>query len=153
MIDPDIVLSACIAAFRSIPELVSELGSSPLNIYSHTFSVGVEASFSRAVYEQPSPSVLVAYLDYLGGNFTGMSVWKHRLEAYIRPRNSGATPAHIFWLMMNKPVLGGTNNFRYTRLADNLQILDAMPNLTHQQAEDGSDLWRCSFVIGEIGDE
>lgn len=153
------------AAFRSIPLLVSEMADDPLNIYGHSYQYGAETSLALAINAQRSPSILVAYLDLLGGNFDGMTVWKHRLTAYIRPKNAAtgtvggmgggraSSPQHLFWLMMNKPVLGGSQNFRYTELMSGLLLCDAMPSLTHQQDEQGADLFSCNLVIPEIGDE
>ncbi len=165
MLDPDLVLTAVVSAFRSIPLLVAEMADDPLNIYGHTYAYGAERSLAFAINAQTSPSILVAYLDYLGGNWNGMVVWKHRLVAYIRPKNAAigavsgtngapaASPQHLYWLMMNKPVLGGQQNFRYTELMPGLMLTDAMPSLTHQVDEQGADFFQCQMVIPELGDQ
>src|SRR5262245_26622691 len=93
MIDPDLVLSYTVDAFRSIPALVLEMGNSPPNIYGHYFLNGAENSLDRSVIAMSAPSILVAYTDLLWGNFDGMTVWKHRLEVYIRPKN--AATGHV----------------------------------------------------------
>jgi hypothetical protein len=162
MLDPDLVLSAVIEAFQSIPALVLQMAGDPDNIIGHTYAYGAENSLLKAVYEMVTPSVLVAYLDVLGGNFDGQTIWKHRLEAYIRPNNAGmsevisgvpvATPPHIWWLMINSTILGTTLNIRqYSLMGGNLQIMDT-PSLTHRQDEVGADLFIGTMVIPEYGD-
>jgi len=96
-----------------------------------------------AISQQTSPSILIAYNDYLGGQWNGMTVWKHRLDAYIRPKNAAtgsvngsraASPQHLFWLMMNSPVLGGAQNFRYTELMPGLMLAGSSTVVTNSPA-------------------
>jgi len=138
------------------------MADNPSNIYGHAYQYGADKSLALAINNQSSPSILVAYLDYLGGQFSGMTVWKHRLTAYIRPKNAAvgltssntraASPQHIFWLMMNSPVLGGEQNFRYIELTPGLALVDAMPSLTHQTDEQGADFFQVLMTFPEIGD-
>src|SRR5882762_3151223 len=87
MLDPDLVLQSIVSAFRSIAPLVSEMADDPANIYGHSYSYGAEQSLDLAISRMTSPSILVAYLDMFGGQFSGSTVWKHRLQAVIRPKN------------------------------------------------------------------
>src|SRR5678815_1104345 len=164
MIDPDLVLSAVVSAFRSIPLLVAEMADDPLNIYGHSYGYGSEQSLAPAITSMTSPSILVAYLDLIGGQFSGMTLWKHRLDIFIRPKNQAmgrvggpsstvpASPPHLFWLMMNQPVNAGPDNIRYTELIPGLHMLDAMPSLTHQTDENGADFFIGHMVFPEKGD-
>ena len=164
MLDPDLVLAAVVDAFQSIPAVVSELADDPTNIIGHTYTYGTEDSIARAIYSMRSPSILVAYLDLLGGNFDGATIWKHRLEVYLRPKNaaSGAvggvggahasSPPHVWWLLMNS-VLGSTSqNFRQTSLLSGSLMLCDTPTLKHRTDEQGADLWVGQLVIPEWGD-
>lgn len=162
MLDPDLVLEAVVSAFRSIPELVQEMADDQANIVGHAYSYGVENSLARAVFGMRSPSILVAYLDILGGNFSGMSVWKHRLECYIRPKNAAmgnvaggapaASPPHLWWLMINKPINGGVQNIRYVDVLPGLWITDNLPPLTHQTDEQLADFFVGHLTFTETGD-
>jgi hypothetical protein len=165
MLDPDVVLSTLVLSFRSIPALVAEMGGDALAISGHTYLYGPERSLAQSIYEQRSPSILIAYIDMIGGQFSGEGVWKHRLEAYIRPKNastglvSGLTPAssppHLFYLMFHSAVpyiYPGTLNLRTVRMLPDLAPLDAMPSLTHQADEQGADLFRVSMTFPELGD-
>ena len=83
MLDPDAVLNSVLASLQSIPELVTELGS-PDYITGHFFMAGEENSLVRALAQMRSPSSLVAYLDYIGGNFDGVSRnrWRIHLDRW-----------------------------------------------------------------------
>lgn len=157
MLDPDLVLSSIVSAFQSIPSLVTEMGGSSSNISGHTFSYGEENSLVRSIFAMTSPSILIAYLDLLGGNFDGQTIWKHRLEAYIRPKNDasgseGSSPPHIWWMMMNLSILGTTRNIRQTSLLSGSLMLMDTPTLTHRQDETGMDFFVGTLVFPEYGD-
>ncbi len=162
MLDPDLVLAAVLAAFRSIPLLVAEMADDVSNIYGHDYLYGAETSLALAVNNQRSPSILVAYLDILGGQFSGMQVWKHRLDVFIRPKNAAtgsvgsppapaSSPQRLWWLMLTQPVLGGAQDFLNTELMTGLMILADIPSLTHQQDEQGADFFIGHLSIGEKG--
>jgi hypothetical protein len=185
MLDPDLVSAAFAAGFQGIPALTAVMGTNPpaggdptrppgsSNIYSHIYSYGQEDSLARAIFQMTSPSILIAYKDYLGGNFSQETLWKHRLEVYIRPPNaapdpttgllSGPSTPHIAWLAFNSPVNGqfpvdGSGppgswaNIRQLRLMRALLPMD-VPTLTHRQDESLSDFFVWSVTIPEIGDE
>jgi hypothetical protein len=163
MLDPDVVLSSVLASLQSIPELAAELGAPAIpatqSITGHFFYSGEENSLIRALSQMRSPSILVAYLDYIGGNIDGMTVWKHRLNLYIRPRNKAsnggsASAQHLWWLAMNYPISVPERapNIRYIELANyNLQLMD-QPPLLHQTDEMGQDFFISTMVFPEKGD-
>jgi hypothetical protein len=169
MLDPELVLSTVVSAFQSIPALVSEMGglfdeNGNPTIYGHRYVYGVENSLTKAVYGMTSPSILVAYKDILTGNFDSSTLWKHRLEAYIRPKNaaSGAvggtggtvpsSPPHLWWLMINSPVLGGPQNIRGVSLLNHALIPMDPPSLSYRMDENEQDLFVGTIVIPEYGD-
>lgn len=162
MLDPDIVIDAVVATFLAIPEVVAEMGGITLataNIIGHKYAYGLENSLLQSIGQMASPSVLIAYQDLLGGNFDGMTMWKHRLEVYIRPRNKattagagGASSPHLWWLMMNKTVTGQPTNIRGIELVSgNLQLMDT-PTLMHKTDELGADIFVGNMVFPEKGD-
>lgn len=163
MLDPDVVLSEFVTALRSIPELVTQLGGDPTLISGHYFLTGAEFSLAMAIAKMPSPSILIAYLDLLGGNFDGNMIWKHRLEVYLRPKNAAVgsvggvggpracSAPHLWMLAMNRPVLGGVNHVRAIELIPGLRLMDT-PTLTYRQDETLADLFVGQCVFGESGD-
>ncbi|HEY1898128.1 MAG TPA: hypothetical protein VGG62_17745 [Terracidiphilus sp.] len=163
MLDPDVVANSIAAALQSIPELVAELGGPAIpateSISVHSYYSGEENSVARVVSQMRAPSLLIAYWDYLGGNFDGTSVWKHRVNLYIRSRNKasngGASSApHLWWMCMNLPVTvpEGAPNLRYVSLCGgNLEIMD-IPPLLHQTDELGQDFFYSTMVFPERGD-
>lgn len=155
MLDPDLVLAAVVTATQSIPELVTSLGGDPAVIVGHQYAYGVESSLSLALFQMRSPSILIAYLDLIGGNFSGQAMWKHRLEYYIQPMNGGDSPPHLWWLIMNKAATAlppGTLPIRKTSLLSGALMLEDLPTLRHHQAEDGRDFFCGTCVFTEYGD-
>lgn len=163
MLDPDVVLNAVVASLRSIPQLASELGfpNVPIeqSIIGHFFYSGEENALIRALSQMKSPSILVAYLDYIGGNFDGSTVWKHRLNLYLRPRNhasngDAASGMHLWWMSMNLPIQVPevAPNIRHVELCDHsLQLMDT-PSLLRQTDELGQDFFISTMVFNEKGD-
>lgn len=151
MLDPDLVLAAVLTAFRDIPLLTAVIPSAAIT--SHTFVFGEENSLLRNIEQAHTGSILVTYQDLLEGNFSGETRWKHRLLAYIRPHNRGASPPHIWWLMMNKPMTSTGRSFRASSLLSGSLYIPDTPTLTYQQDSIGSDLFVGSIVLPEAGDE
>ena len=171
MLDPDLVLQSVVSAFRAIPSVVAEMAHDATNITGHLYRYGSEDSIARTVFQRPAPSITVAYIDLLWGKFSGAEMWKHRLEVYLQPRNADFTPPnnaplpasapHLWWLMMNMPVIGYANNTLNFR---NLSLTNAgfptnggllpveSPNLMHRQDENLADIFCGSLVLTEWGD-
>ncbi|HEY6272621.1 MAG TPA: hypothetical protein VIX19_11595 [Terriglobales bacterium] len=163
MLDPDLVLNSILASLQSIPQLAVELGAPTIpatdSITGHFFYSGEENSLMRSLSQMKSPSITVAYLDLVGGNFDGMTVWKHRVNMYLRPKNkasngTSASAQHLYWLAMNLPISVPqiANNIRSIELADfNLQLMDT-PTLLHHTDELGQDFFVSTMVFPEKGD-
>jgi hypothetical protein len=162
MLDPDVVLSSVVASLQSIPDLATELGAPAIpateSITGHFFFSGEDNSYIRTLAQMRSPSILVAYLDYISGNYDGMTVWKHRLNLCIRSRNkasngSSVSAARLWWMAMNLPISVPelAPNIRYVDLANHsLWLFDT--NLKHQTDELGQDFFIGTMVFNEMGD-
>jgi hypothetical protein len=163
MLDPDVVLSSVVASLQSIPQLATELGAPIIppteSITGHFYFSGEENSLIRTLGMMKSPSITVTYLDYIGGNFDGMTVWKHRLNMYLRPRNkasngNAASGLHLWWMAMNLPISVPevAPNIRYVELVNhNLQLMDT-PSLIRHSDELGQDFFQSTIVFSEKGD-
>ena len=162
MLFSSVVLNSVVASLQSIPELATELGAPAIpatdSITAHYGLSGLENSFLRAMEQMRSPSILVAYLDYIMGNFDGMTVWKHRLRLCIRSRNAAsngsAMSAQDLWVMaMNYPISVPylAPNIRYVDLANGCIWLSET-NLKDQQDELGQDFFIGTMVFNEYGD-
>jgi hypothetical protein len=162
MLDPDVVISSVVASLQSIPELVTELGGPAIpatdSITGHFFYSGEDNSYIRTLSQMRSPSILVAYLDYISGNYDGQTVWKHRLNICVRSRNkasngSSASAQHLWWMAMNLPISVPevAPNIRYVDLANHsLWLFET--NLKHQTDELGQDFFIGTAVFNEMGD-
>jgi len=162
MLDPDVVLSSVLASLQSILQLATELGAPGIpvteSITGHYFFSGEDNSYIRTLAQMKSPSILVAYLDYIMGNFDGMTVWKHRLNLCIRSRNkasngSAASAQRLWWMAMNLPISVPevAPNIRYVDLAGGLLWLFET-NLKYQTYELGQDFFIGTMVFNEMGD-
>jgi hypothetical protein len=185
MLDPDLVLNSVIAAFQAIPDVVAQLGgltsiSGDPTIAPHYYYSGLEHSLAADIYQMEGPTILVYYLDMLGGNFSQETIWKHRLEACVRPKNAASGPGvvppsgfgpylpigdtpYLCWLMMHSsvsPPLGyiippgsnTTSNIRQIRLLPNLALMET-PTLKHRIDEQGQDYFCWQMVFPELGDD
>lgn len=167
MLDPDIILDFLVGAFQSMPQVLLALGNDPTQIIGHKYLYGKEHSLAKTLFESSSPSVVVAFANLIGGNFSGMTVNKYQFEVYIKPKNAAPTtgspaysPPHLWYLMMTSPVIvvdplvtnPGTLDIRHIRLMANLLPPDLVTNLRHQQDPTGADLFCGQIQFPEQGD-
>ncbi len=165
MLDPDLVLSALVSVSRSNTDLVTQLGGDPTLITGHYFFSGTENALVREIYSMSSPSILIAYKDIVGGNFNGATIWKHRFEVYYRTKNAamggvgpnGTPPpacsaSHLWWLHMNRPVLGGPNHIRAISIVEPYLYLMDTPSVLHNIDEEQQDFFVSALVFPEAGD-
>lgn len=162
MLDPDFALNSVVASLQSIPELAAELGAPAIppaeSITGHYFFGGDENAVARALAQMRSPSILIGYVDYIMGNYDGMTVWKHRMQLCVRSRNkasnnSAVSAPRLWWMAMNLPISVPqvAPNIRYVDLANgNLWLFETV--LKHQTDELGQDFFIATMVFNEIGD-
>ena len=162
MLDPDLVLGALVNAVKSITQITTAVAG-PSNILTHQYAYGPDHSLARAVRQMTSPSILIAYQDLMGGQWDASTVWKHRFEIWLRPKNMssgsspvGCTPMHLWWLLMHSPVTAiapGTLDIRTVRLLPSLAPVDAMPQLVRMQDDEGADVFCGRIAVPELGDD
>jgi hypothetical protein len=162
MLDPDVVLNSVVASLQSIPDLATELGAPAIpatdSITGHYFYSGEENSITRVLSQMKAPSILVVYLDYISGNYDGMTVFKHRLNICVRSRNkasngAAASAQHLWWMAMNLPISVPevAPNIRYVDLCNHsLWLFET--NLKHQIDELGQDFFIGTMTFNEMGD-
>jgi len=157
MLDPEVLAQAIVDTLRTIPDLIDAMAGDPNNISVHRFYPGTGASLAQAVAQMHAPSILVSWKGTLGGNFSGMHIWKHPFDIYVRTANVAGSqtpsgPGHVWWLMMNKPVNNGTLNIRQIPIVDGADIMD-IPSISHRQDEELTDFFCGIVTIPEIGDQ
>jgi hypothetical protein len=156
MLNPATLTDAIVTAFQSIPELVTAMGGDPTAIYAHHFLNGVESTLTSSIYEMKSPSILVVYQGTLGGNFDGYTVFKHQVTVFVRSANVAQQSSPVgyetlVWMMLNKPVLGGSSNIRQANVIPEVDIMDN-PSVSHMTDESGNDFFKVDTTWPEIGD-
>ncbi len=157
MIQSSKIVNKIREALLSIPELVSCLSHEDRRIQAFHYQFAENSPLSQAVESAPSPSILIAVDSIQGGNFNGTTVRKYKVAFYIRGGNSESNPAWLnpydMWvLMMGRPVLGGTQNLRNSRLLPNLEVAEE-PSLAHRVDSGRTDYFVGVMVLDELGDD
>lgn len=142
-------LTEIIAAWRAIPELVTEMGGDPSRIYAHEH--GYMSSVERAAYSENAnaPSVLLVWTGKLGR--------MHNFEIYIQPDPDRSLMDLLVLLESGTPVA----------VTDGLPILWAqfhpnfdpmttgisfsMRSVYVDPGKPGLDYWVGNFSLGERG--
>src|SRR5262252_8918010 len=159
MLDPDLVMNSVLDSFRSIPQLVTEVGGAQ-NITGHYYYSGEENSLMKTLGQMRAPTILLAYLAMLGGNFDGQTMWKHQINLYVRPRNkasdalngrNSASAPHLYWMALNLPITvpRPADSIRYIDLVDENLMLMETPSLLHQVDELGQDFFYSTLTFVE----
>lgn len=132
------------------------------NISAYHWIPGISRNLTQALNEMMPPSILVYHSGLMGGNFDGMTLWKHHIEIYIRGANQAPAQAlgqpitateDIPYLMFNQPVNGGTLHIRDTSIMPGQLLLMDMPSFMHMSDLEGQDFFVAKCVIPEIGDQ
>lgn len=157
MLNPDPVVDAIVATLLNIPGVANAMVSGEVcRITAFHYLPGAEGGLIQAVYQLPSPSMLVAWEGTLGGNFDGTTCFKHKFGIYIRAGNMAGNGlpvgyAEIWGLVCNALPNGSPVNMRYMNLYPGLDIMDN-PSIEHMLDEAQQDLFKIHFTIPEIGD-
>jgi len=168
MLNPELIVSTFTTALSTISLLTEALGPDPPSparprLSGFWFEQGLDVTLAKAIVETPEPGILVTWTGFIGGNFDGTTIWKHKLDVYIKPGNAadpsnpaGQTgPAYLAWLIVNQPVnipgYSTTLNIRNTQILPGLLLCDT-PSTTHHQDQDELDFFCMHFTLPEIGD-
>ena len=168
MLNPEIIVEGVVSTIKTITPLVTLLGADPApplrsRISGFLFLSGVENTLATTVYELQSPGILVCWAGTVGGKsvgFSGMEIWKHKIDIYLRAGNASSSPTptgagYMWWLLMTSPVNGGPNNIRSSNAIAGIPNLDIMetPSVSHRQDQNGLDYIIASCVFPELLDD
>lgn len=161
MLDPEVVTDAAVAAIQSIPEVVTAMNGDAARIVGFKYLYGVDFTLAEAVGKLKPPAILVAWAGTQGGNFDGMTIFKHRLDVYFRSANMASVafpavptgPGYLWSLICNKAVNGTSLNIRQVQLISGALDLMETPSVSHRQDEELMDYFCGTFVFPEIGDQ
>ena len=90
MINPAEITNSLVALLRDIPELVEDLGGDAERIFPYHDSYPQKVSLALAIYQAPSPSIMVAWQGGGLGSFGGFEAYKHRFSIFLRAGESFA---------------------------------------------------------------
>ncbi|HEY4364459.1 MAG TPA: hypothetical protein VGN17_26070 [Bryobacteraceae bacterium] len=155
MLKPSLIVNATISTLQTIEDFVTAMNGTQ-NIRAHTFVNGQVVPVFEDIYQMTAPSCLVVYEGTLGGNFDGMTMWKHHVTVYLKAPNQATVQnplgyEDLVWLVVNGPVNGTALNIRQVSVLPDLQIMDT-PTITRLTDETRTDFFKIDFVFPEIGD-
>ncbi|HEY4359403.1 MAG TPA: hypothetical protein VGN17_00440 [Bryobacteraceae bacterium] len=155
MLKPSLVVNAVITTLQTIQPFVAAMNGAQ-NIKAHSFVNGQVVPIMTDIYEMTSPSCLVVYEGTLGGNFDGMTMWKHHLTVYLKAPNQATVQAplgyeDLVWLVVNGAVNGTQLNIRQISVIPEVTLVDT-PTITRLTDETRTDFFKIDMVFPEIGD-
>ena len=157
MYNPDRVVNAVVRALKSIPQLVEAMAGDPDRIYGFFYLYGQDTSLKKSIYEMQPPATQVTSVGVLGGNYSGETMTKHRIEIIVRMQNTKTQQGNpisygdIWTIFTNFPVFGSTTSIRGWNLLQNLDIPD-VPSYDMIQDANSVNMMRIMLVIPEVGD-
>ena len=111
MINPAEVINSLVALLRDIPELVEEMGGDAERIFPYHDSYPQKVSLALAIYQAPSPSVMVAWQGGGLGSFGGFEAYKHRFSIFLRAGGSFADdPPTAYYRLLRLIIKGKPAN-------------------------------------------
>ncbi|HEY4360097.1 MAG TPA: hypothetical protein VGN17_03980 [Bryobacteraceae bacterium] len=155
MLKPSLVVNAVISTLQTIAPFVAAMNG-PQNIKAHSFVNGQVVPIMTDIYEMTAPSCLVVYEGTLGGNFDGMTIWKHLLTIYLKAPNQATiqTPLgyeDLVWMVVNGEVNSTQLNIRQISVIPEVSLMDT-PTITRMTDESRTDFFKVECVFPEIGD-
>lgn len=157
MINPAEIADSVVALLRDIPELVEEMAGDPERIFVYHDQYPKKVSLTLAIYQAPSPSIMVAWQGTLPGSFGGSETWKHQLSLYLRTRETfdGDPPTAYYRLFrlitkgvptsVGQPMLNAT-------VHPSCHPMD-VPSISRATDQEGLDYFEVSVSFTEIGDD
>src|SRR3954465_12711675 len=97
MISPGDLLTASVAAVRGLEPLVDEeLNGDNSNVFAYTDAFPTESRILNFIYGQGRPSIMFAYGRLMTGHWGRNEVWRHKLLAYLRPKEQDSGGLALF---------------------------------------------------------
>lgn len=169
MISADRITLAVVLALRSNSSLISALGGvtdedGNDTIIPHYFFGGADNAITRVAGNMSDGRILLGVASQIGGNFDGTTIFKHRVDVYIRARNAASqamndptTTSVSLWglwaLLCNGVITSPSGpNLRSVRLlSGDLDLMDT-PTAIVRPGEDSADLLYATMVFPEVND-
>jgi len=159
LVNPSEIVDALVALLRSIPDLVEELGGDENSIFAYHDRYPKNVSLARAIYGQPSPSVMVAWQGTALGSEGSFAAWRHSISIFLRAAEDAGDeiPAGYYTLyrliLKGIPEAGDGQPMLYTRIHESCNPMDDIPSIQRQADAEGVDYFEIQMSFTEIGDD
>jgi len=146
VVNPDELVDAVRDKLRLIPAVVAMVDGDDSRISSY---IDGDVSLASAVYEMPTPSILVAWV----GNEPGedSQPWLHLILAYIR-LGAGQRLGEAFYNICNSVATGDSQKFTETEFHQDFEQI-GVPVFTRQEDEDGGEFPRIDMRFRQRSQE
>jgi len=144
MLNPDAIGNRIVEAWQSIPEV------SDVRITYFDFQAGVQLPLAQRIYQMTPPEIIVACDSFKMGNYNGQSLWRFAFGVYIRTTTQAY--GQLLWHLLNKPVLGTTNNIREIQLLPDLDLVE-VTQFNHSIDENKQDYFVGQLQMFQLGDD
>lgn len=149
MIDLGELTEATVDTFQLIPEVVQLLGDAQM-IYGYYYLGAAEKKLTRAYYQTPPGSILVAWIETVR-NETTEGWWLHRFHYILRGATDGSSLDLLTALLNGVPVPGDGQRWRLCGFMDGVNPATIL-EVSRQPDQEGRDYIQILAEILETGD-
>ena len=157
MINAAEITNSLVALLRDIPELVEEMGGDGERIFPYHDLYPKRVSLALAIYQMPSPGIMVAWQGGGLGSFGGFEAYKHRFSIYLRAgENFADDPPTAYYRLLRLILKGipasGSQPISNTTVHSSCHPME-VAEWSRQTDSEGIDYFEVAVTFTEIGDD
>lgn len=151
MVDTNDIIDALILLLRDIPDLVAACGDDDERIFAYKDAYPTSVSLRDAIYQQPTPSVMLAFQGRkrdtgIGGSFPTI---RHDILAVMRPGSVSDYAAMAALITEGVPTSSGLKMCDIDVIADCDPFGVDLPELERMSDENGIDYYQLLLSFKE----
>lgn len=150
MINPDTLVDSVVTALKSLPGLVTLVGSvTAINAYADDSS-----SLLDTIHRMASPSILVAWQNVDVSVPDGGTPWRHKIKIYVRVAPGQRFGAYMNAIINGVPVAPETRApFSESDMINNSFVVIGVPLMARVSDDSGHDFLECEVIFEQKVDE
>jgi len=157
MVDPSEIVDNLVDLLREIPDLVELVGGDQERIFAYHDRYPTHTSLDQAIYQLPSPRIMVAWRSTGPGSFAGGEAWKHEIVLILRAgQEEGADSPQGYYQLFRQITRGIPTGLAvpliYATVHASCQPMDT-PSIRRLPDAAGVDYCEVTMIFTEIGDE
>lgn len=141
MVDTNDIIDALIVLLQDIPDLVEALGDDATKIFAYKDAYPDSVSLRKAIYGQPTPSVMVAFEARRRDKNGEWPTIRHDLLLSVRPNSVGDYASIAALVTEGVPTSSGLKICDLEAVSDCLPFGVDLPELQRETDENGIDYY------------